>query len=449
MNDAAHGAARRWAVVGGGLLGLTLAHRLSQAGHSVTLYEAAPTLGGLAAPWSLDGVIWDRHYHVILRSDANTRGLLAELGLEGELRWVSTRTGFYGDGQWAPLGNAIDYLKLPVLSLVDKARLAATILVVGRIRDWRRLERTPLEDWLVRMSGRRAFERLWRPLLRAKLGESWRESSAAFLWATIRRLHGARGSGVGREQLGWVPGGYARILAKFEQTLRDAGVTLRVGVPVQAVERAPGGVTVRLAEGDETFDRAVLTLTPSRAAGLCTSLSDDARERMRAVRYQGIVCASLLLERPLAGYYLTYLTDALPFTSVIEMSALVDPAHFGGRTLVYLPRYEAADGPFFDLSDDDVEKVFLDGLERILPDFRRDDVACFRVSRVREVFPVPTLRYSETVPPRTTSVPGLHIVSSAHIVNGTLNVNETVQLAERSAEALLRSDGLDAGGELT
>jgi protoporphyrinogen oxidase len=285
-------------------------------------------------------------------------------------------------------------------------------------------------------------------LLRAKLGESWRESSAAFLWATIRRLHGARGSGVGRERLGWVPGGYARILEHFERKLLDTGVTLRVGEPVESIEAidgTSGGVVIRTAEGEEPFERAVVTLTPSRAAGLCTSLSDDARARMRGVRYQGIVCASLLLESPLTGYYLTYLTDALPFTSVIEMSALVDPAQFGGRTLVYLPRYEASDGPFFDLSDHEVEKVFLDGLERILPDFRRADVACFRVSRVREVFPVPTLRYSETVPPRETSVPGLHLVSSAHIVNGTLNVNETVQLAEQSAEALLRSDGLDAG----
>ncbi|MDH3687651.1 MAG: FAD-dependent oxidoreductase, partial [Myxococcales bacterium] len=249
-------------------------------------------------------------------------------------------------------------------------------------------------------------------------------------------------------QLGWIPGGYARVLERFESALRESGVTLRVGTPVRAIERAGEGVVVRTDAGEECFDRSVVTLTPSRAAAICASLPEPARQRMRDVRYQGIVCASLLLERPLAGYYLTYLTDALPFTSVIEMSALVDPAQFGGRSLVYLPRYEASDGPFFELSDEDVEKAFLDGLERILPDFQRSDVTCFRVSRVREVFPVPTLRYSETVPPRTTSVPELHLVSSAHIVNGTLNVNETVQLAERSAEALIRSDGLDPGGEI-
>jgi len=31
----------RWCVVGGGLLGLTLAHRLAQAGENVTVFEAA------------------------------------------------------------------------------------------------------------------------------------------------------------------------------------------------------------------------------------------------------------------------------------------------------------------------------------------------------------------------------------------------------------------------
>jgi hypothetical protein len=33
-----------------------------------------------------------------------------------------------------------------------------------------------------------------------------------------------------------------------------------------------------------------------------------------------------------------------------------------------------------------------------------------------------------------TSVPGLFLVNSAHITNGTLNVNETLGLAERALE---------------
>ena len=39
----------RWAILGGGILGMTLAHRLRQRGKQVTLFEAADCLGGLAA----------------------------------------------------------------------------------------------------------------------------------------------------------------------------------------------------------------------------------------------------------------------------------------------------------------------------------------------------------------------------------------------------------------
>jgi hypothetical protein len=55
------------------------------------------------------------------------------------------------------------------------------------------------------------------------------------------------------------------------------------------------------------------------------------------------------------------------------------------------------------------------------------------------VFPVPTLGYSERLPPLQTTIPGLFMANSAHIVNGTLNVNETVKLAN-SVSATLMSE---------
>ncbi|MEZ6124066.1 MAG: hypothetical protein R3C49_12950 [Planctomycetaceae bacterium] len=75
------------------------------------------------------------------------------------------------------------------------------------------------------------------------------------------------------------------------------------------------------------------------------------------------------------------------------------------------------------------EDEFLSALDRMYPQFSKDDVLAFRVSRVRHVFALPTLGYSERVPPIQTSVPNVLAVNSAHIVNGTLNVNETVRLA--------------------
>lgn len=442
-----------WGIVGGGLLGMTLAHRLAQRGRRVTLIEGAARLGGLAAPWRLGDLEWDRHYHVILASDARLLALLGELGLGGETVWRPTRTGAYGGGRLHSVSNALELLRFPLLSPVDKLRLAGTVFYASRIRDGRRLERVPVADWLRRWSGRRALERFWLPLLRSKLGESYRETSAAFIWATIARLYAARRAGFKQELLGYVRGGYARVLTRFAATLAAEGVEVRLGEPVARVAAAavpgggtpgapagaPPGIAVELAGGTRLhFDQAVVTLAAPLAARVCEGLTAGERERLAGVRYLGIVCASLLLRRPLAGFYVTNLLDAgLPFTGVVEMSALVDPGDLGGRSLVYLPRYLDPDDPFFAASDAAVEELFTAALGRLVPAFRREDVASFRVSRVRQVMALPTLDYSSRLPPLTTSVPGLHLASSAHIVNGTLNVNETVDLAERTAERLL------------
>lgn len=442
-NERSPVAPQRWGVVGGGMLGLELARRLRREGHSVTVLEAAPTLGGLADAWQLGPITWDRHYHVILMSDLRVRELVAEIGLEDEFRWVETKTGFYTDGRLYSMSNSLEFLKFPPLGLIDKFRLGLTILRASRIKDWKALERIPVVDWLRRWSGRRTFAKIWRPLLRAKLGESYRIASAAFIWAIIARMYAARRSGLKKEMFGYVVGGYARILDRLTEHLTSAGIELRTNAPVESVESSGAGVRVSLTGGEAlAFDRVAVTAAAPLAARLVPGLSDRDRDLLTGVTYQGIVCASLVLKRPLAHYYVTNITDDwVPFTAVVEMTALVDPKDLGGHHLVYLPKYVAPDDPHFLLSDEEIRERFVSALERMYPHFTRADVLAFRVSRVRQVFAVSTLNYSDRMPPVATSVPGVYLVNSAHIANGTLNVNETLGLAAAALPTLTRPPG--------
>jgi len=427
--------AQHWAIIGGGMLGMTLAHRLAQRQQRVTLCEAAPQLGGLASAWSLGDVVWDRHYHVTLMSDTHLRALLDEIGLEHEIRWVETKTAFYSGNRLYSLSNTLEFLRFPPLNLWERLRLGCTIFLASKIRNWRRLEKIPVAQWLQRWSGRGAFEKIWLPLLRAKLGEAYRKTSAAFIWAHTQRMYKARHSGQKKEMFGYVPGGYARILDRLTEVLEQEGVELRCDAAVEQVTRSPEErLKVRFLDGrQELFDQVVFTTPAPIVARACPQLSDAERQSFNGVEYLGIVCSSLLLKKPLSPYYVTNITDSwVPLTAVIEMTTIVDPAELGGHSLVYLPKYLMSDDPGFAEPDEAIRERCLATLERMYPHFSRDDVLAFRISRARYVMALPTLRYSERLPPMKTSIPGVYAVNSAHILKGNLNVNETIQIAEEA-----------------
>lgn len=428
----------RIAVVGAGLLGAVLALRLARAGHAVELIEAAGEIGGLAGTMKIGDTTWDRFYHVVLLSDLHTRGLLDELGLADRLRWGTTKTGFYTDGRMHSMSNALEFLRFEPLSLLDKLRLGGTIFLASRIRRPEPLERQLATDWLQRWSGKRVVDRIWLPLLRSKLGANATEASAAFIWAIIARLYAARRSGLKEEKFGYIDGGYACVNEALRKALLAAGVRLRFGSPVTAIRRQDG-FRLSLADGQTTeADRVVCTLAPSLTARIATELSPAERARLTGVTYQGIICAAVRLRRPLSPYYVTNITDRwVPFTGVIEMTALVDRERFGGDSLVYLPLYLPQRADAWALSDGEIRERFLSALMRMHPELTEADVIDFQVSRARQVLAISTLDYSaRQMPPVVTSVPGLLCLNAAQIPYGTLNVNETLGLIDRHWDTL-------------
>lgn len=427
------------------MLGLALAHELSKKGVRVTLLEASQELGGLAAPWELEDsetgerITWDRHYHVTLLSDTRLRKLLDEIGLSDELRFVETKTGFYAGGKMHSMSSTLEFLNFPPLKLWEKFRLGMTIAGGSKIKNWRRLEQIPVTDWLRKWSGEGAFQKVWLPLLKAKLGDTHKRVSAAFIWAHISRMYAARRSGHKKEMFGYVRGGYPRLIERLAEVLEESGVELITDAPVAktvAIDATNGGgVEVQLAgdRGTLKFDHVAFTTPSPVIARAVPDLSEKERTQHFGIEYLGIVCASLLLKKPITEYYVTNITDEwVPLTAVIEMTTIIDPAEVGGRHLVYLPKYCPADDKLFERSDEELREEWLGALEKMHPGFSRDDVVAMKFSRVRSVMALPTLNYSERLPSMKTSVPGVWAVNSAQILKGNLNVNETIQVADEA-----------------
>ena len=127
----------------------------------------------------------------------------------------------------------------------------------------------------------------------------------------------------------------------------------------------------------------------------------------------------------------------MPFTAVVEMTSLVDPEYFGGYTLAYLPRYLTQDDAYWERTDDDIREEFLDARYRMYDHIGPEDIVAFEVSRARKVQALATLNYQDELLPTTrTSLPRVFVANSSQIINGTLNLNETITVANRKASEI-------------
>ena len=426
-------------IVGGGMLGLTLAYRLRQRGHDVTLFESAHSPGGLAAPSAIGPYAYDRFPHVLLQSDGHLRDLVHEIGIADRLRWGLSRAGLYVGGRLHALSSPLDYRHFAALTPLDKVRIALTIRRVRHLRDGTSLESSAAAEWLQNWSGRRAYERYWMPLLNAVAGESHINASAAIVWTLVQRLYGTRRPGHRRAVYGYLEGGAAGLLQTLGPLLGAMGVRLELGMPVARVIDDAHAASILLQDGRiANFDHVVVTTATPITTQICPQLSDAERTRLESVTYHGIVAVSVLLRKPLGAMYRTGIASAgMPFNAVVEATTLTTPAAFGGGTLVYLPRFVAQHDSYWSLSDMTLRHRFMAALGAMYPHLGRRDVTAWDIARSRHAIPVPTRDYTrDTLPPLATSRPRIHLVNSAQCASGVLNLNDLVGLANAQSVRL-------------
>jgi squalene-associated FAD-dependent desaturase len=194
----------RVAVVGAGWAGLSAAARLCQAGHSVTLFEAARTLGGRArgVEWKQDSgrvLALDNGQHILLGAYRETLALLALCGLEESDVLLRQTVRLE-----AADGFALVAWRLPAPWHLLMALLCARHLSVGarwdmmrlilgaRWNGWRIPRDLPVGQWLKEQGQcREITEKVWAPLCVAALNTPVDVASAQVFLNVLRDSLGA------------------------------------------------------------------------------------------------------------------------------------------------------------------------------------------------------------------------------------------------------------------
>ena len=431
------------AIIGAGIAGLSAAYDLAKAGHQVTIFEASPVLGGLAAGFKSERWEWhlEHFYHHWFETDSDILGLIDEIGQSDKVFFPRPITSLYVDGQTYPFDSPVRVLLFPKLPLLDKIRFGLVTVYLRLTKNWQALEKVTAHSWLQRTVGPRAYKILMEPLLIGKFGEHYQDVNMAWLWA---RLHKRS------FKLGYFEGGFQGFIDALSNQVDALGVKIHLNTFIDQLNQRPDGkfeisastaTSPNGSDPSETFDRILATTSPYFLGELAPNLPSRYLENLKQLKSMGAVVMVLALKERLTedNYWINLPKgEGIPFLALVEHTNFIDRKHYDGDHIIYCGDYLSADHEYFSLSKEEILSHFLPALKKFNPDFDESWVKESWLFRTKYAQPVPPVNHSNSIPSIETPIPGLYWASMSQVYPWDRGTNYAVEIGRQAAKIMMK-----------
>jgi squalene-associated FAD-dependent desaturase len=332
-------------VLGGGLAGLSAAAALGGAGHSVTILEARPFLGGRATSYEIGAESIDNCQHVLLRCCANLLDFYKRLGVEEKIAFHREYTFLEPGGKRSVLHPGMlpapahffgSFLNLSFLSMSEKLAVGRAMQAILREYGTRGdLDRITMRQWLEeKKQPARAIERFWRQVLVSAVNEELDRMAASHGLQVFRQGFLARADSC---DMG-VPAVPLGDLYSSDAWKRIGNVEIRLRTPVTRMLIEDGAVRGVIANGEQLEAHHYICALPfERVAGVAPELGLD----LSAFEHSPITGIHLWFGRPVTDLpHATLLDRTIQWMFNKGEGRYVQLVVSASRSLVEMPRAE-------------------------------------------------------------------------------------------------------------
>lgn len=419
-------------IIGAGFTGLAACFALCQKGVEVTVFEKAPSPGGLALGFQLPNWEWslEEHYHHWFTNDK------AVLSLAQAIKYpvfVSRpKTSVYIENQIYQLDNPLSLLTFPKLSLLERTRMAFALGLLRYNPFWQPLEHFTAHTSLERMMGKRAYQTIWEPQMLHKFGRFYQDISLAWFWARIKKR---------TSSLAYPKGGFLNFAQALSQKCQEMGAKIIYQTEIQKLA-SKEKTTVSYEQNGElkqdSFDKILVTLP---VAFFCriASLPQEYLAKTKSLHSLGAINLVLRLKKPFfqdQTYWLSVCDEKAPLTALVEHTNMINPKHFAGEHIVYAGNYLEANHEFFSLTENQLLKRYHPFLQKINPAYDQELIG---VHKFQTPFAQPIIprNYSLLIPDFKTPLANVFLANMQQVYPWDRGTNYAVELGIKAAKLLV------------
>lgn len=421
------------AIIGGGITGLSAAHTLAKAGHTITLFEKEPFLGGLAQGFKESSWEWhiEAAYHHLFTNDKSILSLITDLGIQDKLIITRPITATLWNGRMYQLDSPISLMTFPGLVFIDKIRTAAILGFLKFFPFWKALEGITAEHILIAIGGKNAWKVLWEPLLYGKFSAYAPKVAASWFWARIVKR---------TPSLCYIAGGFHTLTDALEASITTNHGTIHTGTSVAALTiLANKKIRISWSRSQKTFDRVLVTTPTPIAKRLLPSLPSSYTKGLESIPHLHAQVLIVETDRPLLSkvYWLNVTDRKFPFLAMVAHTNFMPAKHYGGKHLTYLGNYLPSDHPYLSMTKEELLAVFMPYIQRLSPSATKKTIRRAFLFTAPFAQPVHERHYSQKIPPIETPIHGVYMANMDYVFPWDRGTNYAVELGQKAAESIM------------
>ena len=447
-------------IIGAGFSGLASAYYLSLKGHDVTIFEKDEKPGGLAVGYREKQWEWslERHYHHWFTNDKSVLKLAKEINHRVYIR--RPKTSSFVEGKIFQLDSPLSLLRFPKLSLIERIRMGASLAFLRYNHFWHPLEKFKAQSYLIRSMGGKTYKLLWEPLMKNKLGRFAKDVSLAWFWARIYKR---------TESLAYPEGGFLSFAEHLQKEIEKKGGKFHYGTEVINIEsRLRGGADGRApdtravlfsrseklgralaggksATGPRTerfeFDAIIVTLPSFFFIKIAPQLPDEYKNNLLKLKGLGALNLMLRLKTQFLKdntYWLSVCDNKSPILAIVEHTNFMDKKHYNNEHIVYLGNYPEKDDPRFEMTAEQLLKLYDPWLKKINPNYKLS-IINYKLFTAPFAQPLIPVNYSKFLPPFETPLSNVFLANIQQVYPWDRGTNYAVELGEKVAKLIEKS----------